>query len=90
MPGNMSGRKGRDPDAKLCPVRIHPGMKRHSAYMRFCYHKFQWGHNKEPGLPLFASKPFAPGFILRRVKGVCSRTYLYNHCIDTIALVQVQ
>lgn len=63
MPGNMSGRNGRGPDAKPFPVRIHPGMKRHSAFMRFCYHKFQWGGIiRNRGLPLFAGKPFAPGF----------------------------
>jgi len=54
---------GRSFNIKYSTVRVHPGMKFHSPFMRFADHEFKRVIIGHRGPALFACQEFTPGFI---------------------------
>src|SRR6218665_4127333 len=66
--GDMVRRNGGCSDIEVCAVRVQPGVKFHSAFMRFFDHEYKRIIVREGRFTLGASKPLAPGFIRRCIK----------------------
>ena len=88
--GDMIGSNTGRIDIEICPVRIQPGMKLHTSFMRFLDHELHGIIIRRRRLSLYPRQPLAPGFKIRWVKCICCRTNLYDHGVHAILFMQVQ
>src|SRR5687767_10502190 len=87
---NMVRCNRRNANSEISPVGIAPGMKLHTALMRFFDHELKRVIIRQGGLSLDTRKPLAPRFEWRRIKSISSRPHLYDHRIHAIHLMHIK
>ena len=87
---NMIGGNGGGAEVMDSAVRIEPGMEFHAAFMRLFDHELHRIPEWDWWFSLCSGEPFAPGLKGRGVEGIGGGTYLYDHRVHAIALVQFE
>ena len=90
FPNHIVRRNRRFSDTENSAIRIHPGMKFHSAFVGFLNHEFERIIIGRRRLALGTGQPFTPRFQLGRIESISRGADLHNYGIHAIFPVHVE